>query len=333
MNELSKMGFLTADDIDARIGGKNAKKDKVSLLFYKDARVDMRYLDELYGPGNWQTDYKDIKGVMYCGIGVRASVIDKNLPATEWVWKWNAGVESKGTGDDDPNNQKGEASDAFKRAGFLWGIGRELYNCKGVWVDLTEDEIKGSFVAFAVKEISFDEKGMPTRILVVDHRGNTRYELGKRTQAPKSPAGESSAQNQNNPTPEKEKPVGGAETVAKTDSKAPNNLEEAIRARNKMIYTDLLGQTANEFKEALKCDSETAVNCAKEFAHRFFSVSLSLGKDWSSQVELSRDPEDVKPNLKGRILVNFAHEDTATRWQSEKETAIRLYEMDKENHK
>ena len=138
MNNNYKPRMLTADDIDVRVGGSNKAKTKVSLLFYKDARVDMRILDEIFGAENWQTKYEEIKGVMYCGIGVRASKMDSALPNTEWVWKWNAGVESRGTGDEDPNNLKGEASDSFKRAGFLWGIGRELYNCKGTWVDLTE---------------------------------------------------------------------------------------------------------------------------------------------------------------------------------------------------
>jgi hypothetical protein len=46
----------------------------------------------------------------------------------DWVWKANAGAPSN------MEAQKGEASDAFKRACFCWGIGRELYTAPRVFV-------------------------------------------------------------------------------------------------------------------------------------------------------------------------------------------------------
>jgi len=104
---MANIRLLTADDIDVRIGSKNKEKTKAQLLLYKDARVDMAVLDEVFGVGSWQTDYKLIGDVLFCGIGVHLD--DK------WVWKWSNGVESKGTGDDDSNNIKGEASDALTK--------------------------------------------------------------------------------------------------------------------------------------------------------------------------------------------------------------------------
>lgn len=97
---------LNATEIDIRIGATSKDGKSATLLLYKDARVDMALLDELYGPGLWQTKYERIGDVLYCSIGVWFEGIG-------WVWKQSNGIESQGTGDDDPNNVKGEASDAL----------------------------------------------------------------------------------------------------------------------------------------------------------------------------------------------------------------------------
>ena len=109
---------LTAEDVECRVS--QVSQYGVQLLLYKDARCDMRLLDEVIGPENWQCDYKAIDSKLYCGIGCK---IDG-----EWVWKWDTGTPSN------MEAQKGEASDAFKRAGFKWGIGRELYTAPTIWV-------------------------------------------------------------------------------------------------------------------------------------------------------------------------------------------------------
>ena len=56
----------------------------------------------------------------------------KKLGPGQWVWKWDCGIESRADGDG--NEKKGEASDAFKRAGFNIGIGRELYTTGFIFV-------------------------------------------------------------------------------------------------------------------------------------------------------------------------------------------------------
>lgn len=102
----------------------------VNLLAYKDARVDMDILDEIVGPGSWQNEYKrDSKNVLQCGIGIYDSSFK------HWVWKWSNGTPS------DFESEKGEYSDAFKRAGFMWGIGRCLYNFPAINVILNEKEV------------------------------------------------------------------------------------------------------------------------------------------------------------------------------------------------
>ena len=108
--------LLNADQIEVKVKQVTAKG--AILLLYKTARTDMELLDAVVGPMNWAVDYREIKGNLYCGIGITED-------GDRWVWKWDCGIESRADGDG--NEKKGEASDAFKRAGFKWGVGRELY--------------------------------------------------------------------------------------------------------------------------------------------------------------------------------------------------------------
>lgn len=136
------MRKLKIEEIDFRVGmvKKGAKGVFATLLAYKDARVDMNVLDETFGCERWQNEYKrDSNGVLQCGIGVLFTVGTQlkdlaHLPNNEWVWKWSNGVPSEHESD------KGEYSDAFKRAGFMWGIGRELYDMPTLFVELKEGE-------------------------------------------------------------------------------------------------------------------------------------------------------------------------------------------------
>lgn len=121
---------LPIDSIDWRVQSVKKTQSGVGMIVlgYKDARVDMKRLDEATG-GMWQNEYKrDSKGVLQCGIGVFSPSLEL------WVWKWSNGVESFSEA------AKGEYSDSFKRAGFMWGIGRELYDLPFIWINLNEGE-------------------------------------------------------------------------------------------------------------------------------------------------------------------------------------------------
>lgn len=109
---------LRADEIEVRVA--QARQNGASLLLYKDARCDMRILDETLGPLAWQKRFYEHKGTLFCSVGIRVG--------DEWVWKDDAGEPSN------TSAQKGEASDAFKRACFNWNIGRELYTAPFIWV-------------------------------------------------------------------------------------------------------------------------------------------------------------------------------------------------------
>ena len=112
---------LKSDEIDVRIA--MVKESGISLLLYKDARVDQNILDETLTPFRWQREHKELKGNIYCGI----SIFDDDRK--QWVTKWDCGKESF------TEAEKGEASDSFKRAGFNWGIGRELYTAPFIWIN------------------------------------------------------------------------------------------------------------------------------------------------------------------------------------------------------
>ena len=111
--EKNNIRLLRADEIECRVGMINEKG--LSLLLYKDARVDMKILDEVYGPFNWQRKHEMIGGNLYCTV----SIWDKEKQ--QWVSKMDVGTKSN------TEQEKGEASDSFKRACFSHGIGRELY--------------------------------------------------------------------------------------------------------------------------------------------------------------------------------------------------------------
>lgn len=118
---------LRADEIECRIGSVGA--NGFTILLYKDARCDMNILDETVGEFNWQRDHKEIKGTVYCGVGIfHGSIADAEQGLNPWVWKWDAGAESY------TEKEKGEASDSFKRACVNWGIGRELYTAPLIFI-------------------------------------------------------------------------------------------------------------------------------------------------------------------------------------------------------
>jgi len=81
---------------------------------YVDARDVQDLLDDVCEPQNWQVLYEENKGNLFAKIGIKIG--------SEWIWKSDCGTESN------IEKQKGESSDAFKRAAVMWGVGRFLYS-------------------------------------------------------------------------------------------------------------------------------------------------------------------------------------------------------------
>lgn len=122
---------LKAEEIEVRIGTCNDKG--VSLLLYKDARVDRSILDETLGNAFWQCRFYECKGNLFCSVGINY-LHDNGI--REWIWKDDCGAPSN------MEKEKGEASDAFKRACFKWGIGVELYTAPFIWIPAQSCNIK-----------------------------------------------------------------------------------------------------------------------------------------------------------------------------------------------
>lgn len=170
--------LLNADEIECRVGqcGKTAKGSAwCSILLYKDARCDQRILDELFGIFGWQKDYQTINGELYCTVKV------KDPETGEWVCKQDVGTESN------TEAVKGRASDAFKRASFNLGIGRELYTAPKIFINLGEKEVSESAgkvklspkVVFDVAYIHYSDKRVIDGLLIKDNGGNVRYKYGE----------------------------------------------------------------------------------------------------------------------------------------------------------
>ena len=165
---MDRFRLLDASDIEVKV--KQVKKTGAVLLLYKTARTDMDILDESVGAENWTNDYREIKGNLYCGIGIR--------DGDAWTWKWDCGIESREDGEG--NEKKGEASDAFKRAGFRWGIGRELYTSPFIWVPAEKMNITEyygkckTFDTFRVEKIAYDDNRRISGLSIVNNNNAKR---------------------------------------------------------------------------------------------------------------------------------------------------------------
>jgi hypothetical protein len=97
-----------------RVQSFSKKKPVATVVAYIDSRSASDILNEcaIYG---WSDEYYEVGGNTYCKVGIV-------MPDGSVLWKSDCGVESN------QDKEKGQASDAFKRACVKWGIGRFLYN-------------------------------------------------------------------------------------------------------------------------------------------------------------------------------------------------------------
>lgn len=161
--------LLKANEIECRIATVSEKG--LSLLLYKDARVDQRILDETFGPFGWKRSHQCIDGNLYCTVEIR----DKE--SGEWVAKQDVGSTGY------TEKEKSQASDSFKRACFNWGIGRELYTAPFIWVPAAKAGLqkKGdkyfSNEHFMVNTISFNDNREIVSLEITDSHGQVVFSL------------------------------------------------------------------------------------------------------------------------------------------------------------
>lgn len=166
---------LRADELQIKCTDTKFK-GSATLLIYKDARVDQKVLDETVTPMRWQKDYKEIDGKIYCGVGI------KNADNGEWIWKWDCGTEGNFEA------EKSEASDAFKRACFNWGLGRELYDTPKLKIKCPDNYYYNDKMnmTFTVKSIEWNGNELAD-LVIVDRFNKVVYDyknLGASTTVP-----------------------------------------------------------------------------------------------------------------------------------------------------
>ena len=170
---------LQIEDIDFRIQSIN-KGGYATILAYKDARVDINRLDSVVGPLNWKREHT--RDNHNCIVSIW------NEDIKQWVSKEDTGTESN------TEQQKGLASDSFKRACFNWGIGIELYDYPLIQVKLNDNEWEmrnrnGRDMPSATWNLRLrdwlwyaehGEDGKVSFLAAADPDGKVRYQHGKR---------------------------------------------------------------------------------------------------------------------------------------------------------
>lgn len=164
---------LKADEIDVRIN--QIASNYCTMLLYKDARCDMNILDETVGAMNWKREHT--RDNANCIVSIYDD--EKEM----WVSKEDTGTESFA------EQEKGLASDSFKRACVNWGIGRELYSSPNIITFPRQDmgvkdrpeffeNDKGKFTTktyFWVEIIDYDEAENIKDLIIRDNKNHIRF--------------------------------------------------------------------------------------------------------------------------------------------------------------
>lgn len=167
--------LLKAEEIECRVSTINERG--LSLLLFKDARVDQKILDETFSPFGWKRSHQVLDGNLYCTV----EVWDKEKG--QWVAKQDVGTMSY------TEKEKGQASDSFKRACFNWGVGRELYTAPFIWLGADKVDIQKrgdkyyTGERFHVLSIGYNREREITSLAVANTRGQEVYRMGSRGQA------------------------------------------------------------------------------------------------------------------------------------------------------
>ena len=164
---MNQIRLLNSDEIECRVGTISEKG--LSLLLYKDARADMKILDETFGAMNWERQHELIGDNLYCTVRIWDET------KKQWISKMDVGTESY------TEKEKGQASDSFKRACVSVGIGRELYSAPFIWISATKITIQRkndryiTYDKFKVKEISYNKNREISGLVIMNQNGQVVY--------------------------------------------------------------------------------------------------------------------------------------------------------------
>lgn len=113
-------------DYQWRVQSRTKDRSKAICSAYIDARDVMNVLD---ANCVWESTFKEVSGFIFAGIRIW------DEQGNSYV-RWDAGQRIENNPEDQMYDQAGKsaASDAFKRAAVMWGIGRFLYDLPMVTV-------------------------------------------------------------------------------------------------------------------------------------------------------------------------------------------------------
>lgn len=166
--EANPFRLLRAEEIECRVARISEKG--LSLLLFKDARVDQKLLDETFTPFGWKRIHQSIDGNLYCTV----SIWDPQK--RQWIEKQDVGAASYA------EKEKGQASDSFKRACFNWGLGRELYTAPFIWIPAEKTSIRKNgdrwitSDRFAVHTMACNERREIIALTIVNQNGVLVFE-------------------------------------------------------------------------------------------------------------------------------------------------------------
>lgn len=139
---------------ESRSGFSSSGQPYIMVLAYITSRAVQDRLDEVVGPGNWQTTIVDLpKGGKLYGISIRVG--------GEWVTKWDgAGPLQPSKGLSESDAVKGEISNAEKRAAVQWGIGRYLYKLESNFAEIFTSRKSGANFKAVKGKVNGKDKSM-----------------------------------------------------------------------------------------------------------------------------------------------------------------------------
>jgi hypothetical protein len=141
--DLSKLALpFPAEDIEWRVSraGIGPRGIYCMVLAYITARAIQNRLDEVCTPPNWRNEEPRIlevngKSAFAVGISIRFN--------GEWITKWDVAEPTPDRGGISAP-ARGGFSQASKRAGAQWGIGRYLYYLDEIFAEVAEKPLEGA---------------------------------------------------------------------------------------------------------------------------------------------------------------------------------------------
>jgi hypothetical protein len=212
---------------------QTAKHWGCECVAYIDARQVMDLLDEVVGPQNWQDHYREVAGKVYCDLSIQVE--------DEWITKSDCGTASNFEA------EKGQASDAFKRAAVKWGIGRFLYQLSTVRTKSLENgkDDRGNPRFFPADDQGQRIYNLTGYIHNLQSRKKTGYEPAARKASAPAASTSSAPNSTSNSVP---KPISPSPVaIASADEAATQPQRDEIR-----LLCESLGWSGTEFSKYLQ---------------------------------------------------------------------------------